>query len=491
MSTTVVFVHGYSVTNMNTYGELPQRLQAEAQPNGLDIKVEEIFLSRYISFNDAVGLDDISRAFDTAVQQQLKDAGRFVCITHSTGGPVIRDWWNRFYKGSTPPLSHLIMLAPANFGSALARLGKSRLSRIKTWFEGVDPGQRVLDWLECGSSLAWELNSEWIRSDGSQIGPDGVFPFVITGQSIDRKLYDHLNSYTGELGSDGVVRTASTNLNATYIKLVQKKTIDFGQISISDTLEETEYQESPVIPLRIIKGKSHSGDTMGIMKSVKKETTDANSSDTVKAIYECIKVSDLLQYRSVIDQFKAKTAAVQADELIETDTELFFVNRKFYHDKFSQVIFRVKDSQGYSVTDYDLIFTAGPDDDANHLPPGFAVDRQQNKLNPETITYFFNYDVMDGTSPTLDPDMKVEASLGLKVIPRPDKGFVRYAACGIKASDDFFDKILKPNSTTLIDIELQRMVSTEVFRLEKIDDYSPHIVDGYFDKVTEGSEIIE
>ncbi|MBK7031601.1 MAG: hypothetical protein IPH45_21470 [Bacteroidales bacterium] len=60
---------------------------------------------------------------------------------------MIRNWWNLYYKDTRPPLSHLIMLAPANFGSALARLGKSRLSRIKAWFEGVEPGQEFLNWL--------------------------------------------------------------------------------------------------------------------------------------------------------------------------------------------------------------------------------------------------------------------------------------------------------------------------------------------------------
>ena len=75
------------------------------------------------------------------------------------------------------------MLAPANYGSALAQLGKQRLGRLMSWFEGVEPGQGVLDWLELGSTESWALNKEWIASDGTQIGPNGVFPFVITGQS--------------------------------------------------------------------------------------------------------------------------------------------------------------------------------------------------------------------------------------------------------------------------------------------------------------------
>ena len=132
-------------------------------------------MGRYISFNDEVKLNDISRALETAVQQQILSnasiPSRFVCITHSTGGPVVRNWWNLYYnqQAKVCPMSHLIMLAPANFGSALAQLGKGKLSRLKSWFDGVEPGQGVLNWLELGSSEAWELNTNWIKSDGSQI----------------------------------------------------------------------------------------------------------------------------------------------------------------------------------------------------------------------------------------------------------------------------------------------------------------------------------
>jgi hypothetical protein len=92
---TLVFVHGWSVTSMDTYGELPLRLREEGKKNGMNFDVKEIFLGRYISFHDGVRLHDISRAFQTAVNDQLSDViaagNRFTCITHSTGGPVIRD----------------------------------------------------------------------------------------------------------------------------------------------------------------------------------------------------------------------------------------------------------------------------------------------------------------------------------------------------------------------------------------------------------------
>lgn len=57
--------------------------------------------------------------------------------------------------------------------------------------------------------------------------------------------------------------------------------------------------------------------------------------------------------------------------------------------------------------------------------------------------------------------------LGFQINPRPDEGFVRYYPGAVKASAQILDLVLKPNSTTLIDIVLQRIVSKEVFRFEK------------------------
>ena len=295
-SLTIAFVHGYSVTNTDTYGEMPNRLLREASTYGYQLNIKHIFLGRYISFNDEVRLEDIARALEQAVQQQivpnLAKGERFACITHSTGGPVARTWWNNFYKGQKKvcPMSHLVMLAPANHGSALAQLGKSRLSRISSWFNGVEPGQRVLDWLELGSNDAWKLNKDWILNGQPNIGPEGIFPFSIIGQDIDRKLYDHLNSYTGELGSDGVVRTASANQNSRYVKLTQSAPKMVGGNWQAKDLAISEFKQAPKTPFRVVTNKSHSGDTMGIMKSVSRELQDSKSAETIKSIFRCIGV---------------------------------------------------------------------------------------------------------------------------------------------------------------------------------------------------------
>ena len=165
----IVFVHGWSVHHTDTYGELPRRLLTEAAAGNCPaLDLHNIFLGKYVSFRDEVRVEDLARGFEAALQAELgpllKAGRRFVCITHSTGGPVARDWWQRYNLDPKRPcpMSHLIMLAPANFGSALAILGKGKLSRMASWWDGVEPGQGVLDWLELGSPEAWQLNRNWI-----------------------------------------------------------------------------------------------------------------------------------------------------------------------------------------------------------------------------------------------------------------------------------------------------------------------------------------
>jgi len=247
----VIFVHGWGVKNTNSYGQFPAWLQQQ----GNTFNVQNVFLGKYISFDDTVTLDDIARAFDLAVREALgpsiKDG--FACITHSTGGPVVRKWVDLFYRGKLKscPLSHLIMLAPANHGSALAQLGKGRLSRLRSsLMEDVEPGVRVLDWLELGSEQSWELNEAWLDYDCIA---GGVYPFVLTGQSIDRAFYDHLNSYTDEAGSDGVVRVAGANMNYALLRLHQD----------ADKLDVDVDRHSTPMALGVLPGLSHSGDQIG------------------------------------------------------------------------------------------------------------------------------------------------------------------------------------------------------------------------------------
>ncbi len=474
---TFVFVHGWSVTHTDTYGQLPERLVAEARAAGETIAIENLWLSRYVSFRDEVRMSDIAWAMECAVQRDLAHllakGERFVVITHSTGGPVARAWWYEFYAEpkKTCPMSHLVMLAPANFGSALAQLGKGRLSRLKSWWGGIEPGQGVLDWLEHGSKESWELNESWIRRRFGAFDEGGVFPFVLTGQTIDRAFYDHLNAYTGELGSDGVVRVAAANLNAALVRLEQSGDESPAGIPL---VPRGKVVRSPRCAFRLIPGASHSGEEKGIMRSVGGAIGDRGV-EVVKAIRRCVQVADASSYAALVDAFGRETDAVIEQERAEKEVVPLWRDRAYIHDRMSLVILRITDTEGHGVEDLDLVLT-GARDNPDLLPEGFLADRQRNLRHANVLTFLINHDLMVGCPQVLDPrqaDGSVVlraaeagvATLGLRIGPRPQAGFVHYLPAAIAANQKLLRDVVRPNETTLVDIVLRRIVREGVFRL--------------------------
>jgi len=447
----LVFVHGWSVTNTDTYGGLPAALVNNA-PAKFDLKIDHLYLGKYVSFADEVMVDDIARGMQAAVAAEilpkLAPGERFACITHSTGGPVVRNWVTLFYDGKLGkcPMSHLVMLAPANHGSALAQLGKGKLARMKFFVGGVQPGVGVLNWLELGSEDSWTLNSRWMDYDTTGAG---LYAFVLTGQSIDRNFYDNLNSYTGEAGSDGVVRVAAANMNYGSIRLEQQekgfKLIKQGQ--------------SPVTALGVLPGQSHSGDDMGIMRSV--AANDDGSHPTVENVLRCLRVGSAASYRECTKELDALTAETQEDEHTVSSKRKFLFKRTFTTSRYFMVVFRVRDDRGNTLTDYEIVFTAGPEYDPNHLPPDFFVDRQRNSKSPGKLTYYLDYDVM---APWFARP-QVEDKFGFRISARPDAGYAFYTVGEHRGTFSALNKFFRPNQTVMVDVVLQRHVMEGVFAL--------------------------
>jgi hypothetical protein len=486
LPSTVVFVHGWSVRNTSTYGALPQRLRREAAAQGSPIDVKHVFLGKYVSFRDEVRVEDISRGFEAAVRKELADllaaGGRFACITHSTGGPVVRDWWQRFYLGpsSAPqcPMSHLVMLAPANFGSALAQLGKQRLGRIKTWFQGVEPGTGVLEWLELGSPEAWRLNEKWIAQPAKVVATSGVFPFVLTGQTIDRKLYDHLNPYTGEAGSDGVVRVAAANLNATLVRLEQEPETMAGSKPAAPRLVRAEMRTAPPTAFKVLPGRAHSGTAIGILRSVE---DDGGPHPTVEAVLRCLAVEKTADYDALRAAFEAENPGTQEADRVEIAKRVVVRDTVYFTDRYSMVIFRIEDDQGGLIGEFDLKLTATPASRPDRkptpdlLPQGFFGDRQRNHRHPGTLTYLLNADAMTGSPAVvrdgkeLRPELPGAAKLGFEIEPHLASGLVHFLPAELAAAAKTLATVVKLNQTTMVDIVLRRVVRDGIFRLVPLD----------------------
>jgi hypothetical protein len=453
----VIFVHGWSSTHTNTYGDLPQWLESQRKDGTLDIQIGNIYLGRYISFDDTVTVDDISRAFDQAVRDEIADklqnGERFACITHSTGGPTVRKWMDLYFKNNLAkcPLSHLIMLAPSNHGSALAQLGKSRLGRIKSFFEGIEPGQQVLDWLELGSDMSWQLNESWLDYDCTA---HGIYSFVLTGQKIDRQLYDAINSYTGEAGSDGVVRLAATNMNYSLLKLHQEG--NNGENLVVAKMLRTRPMAFGVLP-----GCSHLGKNIGIIRSV----TMANAATHPTAIWvlRCLQVKNPGSYNTLAKELAKLTQETQKNEHIE-DVKTLIFKREYITNRYSMIIFRLIDDRGNHLADYDLYLTAGPRYSEEALPTGFFVDRQRNIRNRGKLTYFLDYDIMETGLNT--PQMQGNLGFRIKAYPEAsNQALAYYRVLDFHSSLADINQILRPNETVMVEIMLQRRVDKAVSRI--------------------------
>ena len=479
----VVFVHGWSVTSTATYGELPARLKAEAaRRGGPALDVRQIFLGEYVSFRDEVRVRDIAHAFDTALAKVIAQAGgkrRCVCITHSTGGPVVREWLDRYIvqagKLGQCPISHLVMLAPANFGSALAQLGKGRVYAIKSWFDGVEPGQGVLDWLELGSPESCALNLRWIHDYPAlklTRGKNPLFPFVLSGDAIDRKLYDHINPYTGENGSDGVVRLAAANLNASHVVLRQPppragESVPSARKRLRALELESTAHAAPCA-FRIIPGASHSGPAMGIMNAVR---NDGKPNATVDAVLRCLRVASADDYDRLCKAFAAENAAHQQPaNRLETEHVPVLPDRRYIHDPCSMVLVRLFDSSGLRVTSVDVLLTAGPRNDPNQLPSGFLIDRQANSRQHANLSLYLNHAVLDGCAAIPRPGGGIARApitprppYGLHLRPLGGERFVEYWTAMLDATVQDLMPLIQPNQTTLVDVHLSRIVREGVF----------------------------
>ena len=450
----VVFVHGWSVTSKDTYGGLPEALQAAAAAAGLAIETREISLGRYISFHDEVTLDDLAHAMDHAVRNDLPgnaDARReFACITHSTGGPLVRRWVDLHYGAdhlAACPLRQLVMLAPANHGSALAALGKSRVGRINAWYNGVEPGQGVLDWLCLGSAGAWELQTNYIAYP-DDLAP--LYPFVLTGETIDHAFYDFLNSYLVEKGSDGVVRVAAANLNYAHFRLVQSAEVfdDVPERTTRLVVDPDANDRAPPTAFGVIPDASHSGDKIGIMRSV--TPANAAAKPVVAEIVRCLQVTTPAAYARRVTELAALTERTQA--AAEADGT---------QRRFIMFVVRVRDDAGRTIDDYDL-FLLGDAYRPDAMPQGFFVDKQKNALS-SSLVYYMDYDILARAD-----------QLGIRVVARPRligggaHGFAGYVPAEYRSDGADLVQALRPNETVYLDIVLKRYVNREAFRLDPL-----------------------
>jgi len=213
----VILVHGYSDSGASW---APWR---EVLRRRLGIDPADMRTCTYVSLNNEITIKDLAEAFDRALGTQggLGPDEPFDALVHSTGMLVVRSWLAADpLRGRR--LKRLIALAPATFGSPLAKKGRSWLGSI---FKGnkhlgpdfLEAGDRILDELELASAFSWRLAEEDVLADPARYdgGPETPYVFVFCGTGT----YAGLRKLTDKPGTDGTVRRAGCGLNVRAIEL--------------------------------------------------------------------------------------------------------------------------------------------------------------------------------------------------------------------------------------------------------------------------------
>lgn len=485
----ILFVHGYSSESKEAtpesiagiYGSLPDALRKQ-----FSAPVVEIDLSRYISLDDGVEVDDISLALQGALKREYPQllATGFNAIVHSTGALVVRNWIRRF-SAKPSPLRRLIYLAGANFGSGWAHLGQGQLAKWgRLVFDGgTERGVQVLQALEFGSEWTIDLHLSLLQAGSSLWDGFLVREAVLVGSQAHVRWFEAPVRYAKEDGSDGVVRVAASNVNFHYLRFGptgDALTISWNDLAtqaenhLSRTGERREFYElkeqsrpgiggRPEIPLAIPYECAHSGAETGIL------TGAAPRDQVLSLVGDCLNTLPgdwttlVTRFQQQTEATYAKVAAMQAP----TWWQKWLAEPRAQYDKHAQVIFRIRDQNGRDVDHYDVFFDSlqGPNDASSAIKNLFQ-DTHVNDSSPNIITFYLRTDAFSSASNTWVPQLPGVNGCFLEVSgTEPGTNRVLFAPLRYKIDAPTLESWIVGHRTTLIDVELFRVPSPDVYKV--------------------------
>ncbi|WP_291843178.1 hypothetical protein [Maricaulis sp.] len=355
MAEHVLLIHGWSASD-KSMAKIGNLLAEHGY------QTRDVFLGGYPSMDDDVRIEDSARRLQVIVGE-MQAAGtlpaKFHVVVHSTGALVGRWWMAEFFPKGGAPVANFLMLAPANFGSPLATIGRSTLGRLTKGFtNGFQTGTHFLNALELASKFQEELAlRDRVSEDGSTDSPfsdDGTRPFVIVGA-------DPISG-TGILGQkawDGTVRVATANIDPRGV------TVDFSNGSILEPEFRAWTRRGPEdTPFAVIPDRSH----LSILKPAPKESASKDpvvSQRLEKLILQALSVKTAAAYRTVAGDWEAVCLETrklaqdgpEADALRDrilgrasADGDRF---REFY-----QIVVEAVDDTGLPVDDFSIWLTA-------------------------------------------------------------------------------------------------------------------------------------
>lgn len=441
----VVILHGWSDQSVSF-----EPIAAFLRDQGA--QVVNIWLGDYQSMRDRITLWDLGLAFRRALEREKIPLDRFSfdCVIHSTGALVAREFLRQICGDdpSLTPIRNLVMLAPADFGSPLAKLGKSLIGRlVKGWnFDDVaggsigETGERVLDALEMASPYSWDLGLEELRGErASLFSPKNCRCTILVGTN----KYGGMRGITHTVGGDGTVLVSTANLNAHYF-LVDFENPDAPKI------RETKSTRTPIA--FAVLDRNHGTIT---------HPNDKEENVPQVAEWQALFLAGL--------QITEAGYAAHVRACDKQTAETFARGKGENFNQYMHVVFKVRDQFGQPIPDYVIDFYQREDDKTDKVYQKIHRDVLE-KVWTNTRDPSFRSFLLDLTDlrAYLDdhPHACIELSVGAANVSR-EIGFrnptmpARGVRVFVGKKEDFWHF----NQTVLVEMILHRITTDDVFTL--------------------------
>jgi len=452
MAKKILIVHGYSDGSVSF-----TKLGDYFADQGF-YERDNIYYVNYASMDDQATFKDFADKLDDDYNR-LFNGERIDVACHSTGGLVVRTWLTLRAETQKAlgrqldcPVDHLLMFAPANFGSDLAKLGQSFLGKVRCTFfntnrrqgdDFMESGKAVLEGLEPASPLQWTLSDYDLFHEG-YFNPNSIegalcYPFVFAaGNNYGGSFEARILKNRAKAGTDGTVRICGTSLNSRKLLLSFE-----GGKPVAGWCAETKFVK---IPFAVFDGLNHG--------SIIDPGQEAFLRDSGPAPL----ISKVLAVRTSSDYEKV---AAEFDRACEANYSLLAGDCK---NKYQQFFFRVRDDTDCVVDDYFLDFVivdenGQRDDDLTaEFDQHFESEFYTHSANPAHRVMMIDYDKIRGFCDTL---VQAKAKLTLDLTaktPLPDVKYIEAKFIVFDGANEQTKDIcfFFPNTTTLVDIVLDR-----------------------------------
>ena len=439
----------------------------------------DVFFVDYESQEDNMTYNDISDGLRDRLlalglideNDESPDGSTFNIIVHSTGGLVVRHWLTSYYseKLKKCPVKRIVMMAPANFGSPLAKDGKSFLGalvagRRKTsdFADFLETGRQILDGLELGSSFQWHLAHKDLLSSEDFYSPKSIHTTILVGI---KDYEDFLRSFANKPGTDGTVVIAGTQLDAV------KFTLNFKNAKYEWSLAQTissvafgvlpDLNHSSIVESAGTQGSLASRLLLQALKTDTADTFTKHQSELSQITEDTYKVSK----RPKFEQFLVH-ATDELGETLKDFTLEFFVSRRS----------KITQPRGdHSVTGWlTNLFDHNDDDFSTRATRALCCEFEKFSKDPSFRRFLVDVKELRSILVDAEKHFGEEAVLCMKIwVPAVDKG-IKYDIDNLKALE-IYDSgtaskdieefvsgksvrpaLFYPNTTTLIELRVNR-----------------------------------